>query len=352
MQTSDIIKKVRRLEIRTRHLVTDALSGAYHSSFKGRGMDFEEVREYAIGDDVRAIDWNVSAKMDKPFVKLFREERELTLMLLVDLSASGIFGSVEQSKRERAAEIASVLAFSATLNNDKVGLIGYTDRVEHYLPPKKGRRHVLRLIRDILAFQPKGRGTGHRCALDYLNRVQRRRSVVFLISDFLDNQSPDLPESPTPPPRRSPAKSNPSPPHSHSHPHSHFHSHFHPHAPSRRSPERAEAKADHSQPPLYQSLALTNQRHDLVSIALSDPREERLPDIGIVALEDAETGEVVEIDTGSAALRQRYADAARRRRAEFQSNMRKKGLDWIEARTDEPYLPALRRLFARRASRH
>jgi len=394
MQTSDIIKKVRRLEIRTRHLVTDALSGAYHSSFKGRGMDFEEVREYAIGDDVRAIDWNVSAKMDKPFVKLFREERELTLMLLVDLSASGIFGSVEQSKRERAAEIASVLAFSATLNNDKVGLIGYTDRVEHYLPPKKGRRHVLRLIRDILAFQPEGRGTGHRCALDYLNRVQRRRSVVFLISDFLafqpegrgtghrcaldylnrvqrrrsvvflisdflDNQSPDLPESPTSPPRpssakapppsrRSPAKSNPSHPHSHSHFHSHSHSHSH--APSRRSPERA--KADHSPPPLFQSLALTNQRHDLVSIALSDPREERLPDIGIVALEDAETGEVVEIDTGSAALRQRYADAARRRRAEFQSNMRKKGLDWIEARTDQPYLPALRRLFARRASRH
>jgi len=319
MQTSDIIKKVRRLEIRTRHLVTDALSGAYHSSFKGRGMDFEEVREYAIGDDVRAIDWNVSAKMDKPFVKLFREERELTLMLLVDLSASGIFGSVEQSKRERAAEIASVLAFSATLNNDKVGLIGYTDRVEHYLPPKKGRRHVLRLIRDILAFQPEGRGTNHRAALDYLNRIQRRRSVVFLISDFLDNQAPDTFDLKNTP------RDTPSPP---SHPHSHFHS------------------------PLFQSLALTNQRHDLVSIALSDPREEHLPDIGLVALEDAETGEVVEIDTGSSALRQRYADAARQRRAAFQSNMRKKGLDWIEARTDEPYLPALRRLFARRASRH
>ena len=150
-------------------------------------MDFEEVREYAIGDDVRSIDWNVSAKMDRPFVKVFREERELTLMLLVDLSASGIFGSVEQSKRERAAEIASVMAFSASQNNDKVGLILYTDTVEHYIPPKKGRRHILRLIRDLLFFKPRGTGTDHQAALDYLNRVTKRKSVVFLISDFLES---------------------------------------------------------------------------------------------------------------------------------------------------------------------
>lgn len=293
MTPSDIIKKVRRLEIRTRKLVTDSVTGAYHSSFKGRGMDFEEVREYAIGDDVRTIDWNVSAKMDKPFVKVYREERELTLMLLIDLSASGIFGSIDQSKRERAAEIASVLAFSATRNNDKVGLLLYTDVVEHYIPPKKGRRHILRVIRDILFVEPEQRGTDHKSALDYLNRVQRRKTVVFLISDFLE--------------------------------------------------------ADSS---LFKTLALTNQRHDLIAIALSDPRESELPPVGLITLEDAETGEMVEIDTGSKALRERYKQLAAKRRNAFQSGMRKKGIDWIEASTEGPYLPALRQLFARRASRH
>lgn len=300
MNTADIIKKVRRLEIRTRRLVTDSVTGAYYSSFKGRGMDFEEVREYAIGDDVRTIDWNVSAKMDRPFVKVFREERELTLMLLIDLSASGVFGSVEQSKRERAAEIASVIAFSASQNNDKVGLLLYTDDVEHYIPPKKGRRHILRVIRDILFFEPKGKGTEHKSALDYLNRVQRRKSVVFLISDFLDNNS--------------------------------------------------ETATPDSQ--LFTTLSLTHQRHDLVSIALSDPREFELPEVGLITLEDAETGETVEIDTGSRSVRERYAKLARERRETFQTGMRKKGLDWIEARTDQPYLPALRKLFALRASRH
>ncbi len=305
MNTSDIIKKVRRLEIRTRRLVTDSVTGAYYSSFKGRGMDFEEVREYAIGDDVRTIDWNVSAKMDRPFVKVFREERELTIMLLIDLSASGIFGSVEQSKRERAAEIASVIAFSASQNNDKVGLLLYTDEVEHYIPPKKGRRHILRVIRDILFFQPKGKGTHHKSALDYLNRVQRRKSVVFLISDFLESDSSDN-NSPLP--------------------------------------------TSHS--PLFSTLALTHQRHDLVSIALSDPREYELPEVGLITLEDAETGEMVEIDTSNRRTRERYAQLARERRERFQTGMRKKGLDWIEAHTDQPYLPALRQLFARRASRH
>ncbi|MFT5837428.1 MAG: hypothetical protein ACI9ZV_000933 [Candidatus Azotimanducaceae bacterium] len=300
MTPADIIKKVRRLEIRTRRLVTDSVTGAYYSSFKGRGMDFEEVREYAIGDDVRTIDWNVSAKMDRPFVKVFREERELTLMLLIDLSASGIFGSVEQSKRERAAEIASVIAFSASQNNDKVGLLLYTDEVEHYIPPKKGRRHILRVIRDILFFEPTGKATDHKAALDYLNRVQRRKSVVFLISDFIEN----------------------------------------------------DASLSTPNSPLFSTLALTHQRHDLISIALSDPREYELPEVGLITLEDAETGEMVEIDTGSRQVRERYAKLAQERRAHFQSGMRKKGLDWIEARTDGPYLPALRQLFARRASRH
>lgn len=306
MNTSDIIKKVRRLEIRARHLVTEAVTGAYYSSFKGRGMDFEEVREYAIGDDVRTIDWNVSAKMDRPFVKVFREEREMTLMLLIDLSASGVFGSVEQSKRERAAEIASVLAFSATQNNDKVGVLLYTDEVEHYIPPKKGRRHILRVIRDILFFTPKGRRTSHKAALDYLNRVQRRKTVVFLISDFLDYQ-----------------------------------------ATNNQQPTTTTTTNN-----LFDTLALTNQRHDLISIALSDPRESELPKVGLITLEDAETGEMVEIDTGNKHTRQRYATLARQRQQEFDSHMRKKGLDWIQARTDQPYLPALRKLFARRASRH
>jgi uncharacterized protein (DUF58 family) len=293
MNTAEIIKKVRRLEIRTRKLVTDSVTGAYHSSFKGRGMDFEEVREYSIGDDVRTIDWNVSAKMDRPFIKVYREERELTLMLLIDLSASGIFGSVEQSKRERAAEIASVLAFSATRNNDKVGLLLYTDTVEHYIPPKKGRRHILRVIRDILFFEPEGRGTDHKTALDYLNRVQRRKTVVFLVSDFIDSDET-----------------------------------------------------------LFNTLSLTNQRHDLISIALSDPRENELPTVGLITLEDAETGEMVEIDTGNPSIRKRYRSEANARREAFQRGMRKKGIDWIETSTAGPYLPALRQLFARRAARH
>lgn len=293
MTPSDIIKKVRRLEIRTRKLVTDSVTGAYHSSFKGRGMDFEEVREYTIGDDVRTIDWNVSAKMDKPFVKVYREERELTLMLLIDLSASGIFGSIKQSKRERAAEIASVLAFSATRNNDKVGLLLFTDEVEHYIPPKKGRRHILRVIRDILFYQPEGKKTNHKTALDYLNRVQRRKAVVFMISDFLGTDDS-----------------------------------------------------------IFQTLALTNQRHDLITIALSDPRESSLPAVGLITLEDAETGENVEIDSSNRSVRVRYSLEAAKRQEHFKSSMRKKGLDWIEASTDGPYLPALRQLFARRANRH
>ena len=293
MNSSDIINKVRRLEIRTRSLVTDSISGAYHSSFKGRGMDFEEVREYCVGDDVRSIDWNVSAKMGKPFIKVFREERELTLMLVIDLSASGIFGSVQQSKREYAAEIASVLAYSATLNNDKVGLILYTHEVEQYIPPKKGRSHILRLIRDLLFYQPQGRKTNHREALDYLNRVQKRKSVVFLISDFLQTKSDT-----------------------------------------------------------FSKLSLTNQRHDLISIALSDPRENEIPNVGLITLEDAETGELIEVNTADSSVRKRYQNQAKQRQYLFNKQMLQNGLDYVQVGTDEPYLPALRKLMARRASRH
>lgn len=284
---------MRRLEIRTRSLATDSISGAYHSSFKGRGMDFEEVREYCVGDDVRSIDWNVSAKMGKPFIKVFREERELTLMLVIDLSASGIFGSVQQSKREYAAEIASVLAYSATLNNDKVGLILYTHEVEHYIPPKKGRSHILRLIRDLLFYQPQGRKTNHREALDYLNRVQKRKSVVFLISDFLQTSSDT-----------------------------------------------------------FSKLSLTNQRHDLISIALCDPRENEIPNVGLITLEDAETGELIEVNTADSSVRKRYQNQAKQRRYLFNKQMLQNGLDYVQVGTDEPYLAPLRQLMARRASRH
>lgn len=292
MTPAEIIRKVRKLEIRTRHLVTDAVSGAYHSSFKGKGMDFEEVREYTAGDDVRTIDWNVSAKMDKPFVKIYREERELTLLLLIDLSASGIFGSIKQSKRERAAEIASVLAFSATRNNDKIGLLLYSEDVEKYIPPKKGRQHILRVIRDILFFRPQGTATNHTKALQYLSRVQRRKAVVFLISDFLDTEDS-----------------------------------------------------------LFKSLALVNKRHDLINIALSDPRESELPNVGLISLEDAESGHVTEIDTGHSRIRRDYRSAALARREQLTTQMQEKGLDWVEASTDSPYLPALQQLFARRARR-
>src|SRR5271169_2767916 len=184
MLAKEIIKKVRHIEIHTRHLVNDVFAGEYHSVFKGRGMEFQEVREYEPGDDVRSIDWNVTARLGHPFVKKFREERELTVMLVVDVSASGQFGSVRQTKNELAAELAAVLAFSAIRNNDKVGLIMFTDQIEKYVPPKKGRGHVLRVVREILAFQPKGRGTNLTRALDYLNHVQTRRAVTFVLSDF------------------------------------------------------------------------------------------------------------------------------------------------------------------------
>lgn len=307
MTPDEILKTVRALEIRARRLVTEAVTGAYHSSFKGRGMDFEEVREYAIGDDVRTIDWNVTARMDHPYVKVFREERELTLMLLVDLSASGSFGSVDRSKRELAAEIGGILAFSATRNNDKVGLVLYTDTVERYIPPKKGRRHVLRVIRDILAHEPRGRGTDHSGALDFLQRVQRRHGVVFVISDFLE---------PDPGPTIAPG-----------------------------APTAA------ANPELTRKLMLANRRHDLVCVALSDPRERDLPDVGRITLEDAETGEVVEIDTRDKRLRANYRGAATERQAAFDQAMRRAGVDCVEASTDRPYLPALRGLFARRAHR-
>lgn len=296
-----ILKKVRQVEIRTRQLVNNALVGAYHSSFKGRGMDFEEVREYAAGDDVRAIDWNVTAKMDRPFVKLFREERELTLLLMVDVSASGVFGSGEQSKRELAAEVASVLAFSALKNNDKVGLILFTDQVEQYIPPKKGRKHILRVIREILFFEPEHRGTDIVLALDYMNRLMRQRSLCFLISDFL------------------------------------------------QGPEGALPDPD-AQNPLFRALSLTHRRHDLMALMLRDEREYALPNVGIVSLEDAETGEMVEIHTGDRRTRERYAALNLQRFHAVQKAMQQRGIDMLSISSGEPYINVLRRFFEKRAA--
>ena len=293
-----IMSGMRQLEIRTRRMVNDSLAGSYHSVFKGRGMDFDEVREYSPGDEVRTIDWNVTARAGRTFVKKFTEERELTMLLLVDISASGNFGSSSLSKRDLAAELASVLAFSAIRNSDKVGLLLYTDRVERYLPPKKGRRHVLRVVRDILYHTPESTGTDMVKALDIVNHVLHRRAIVFLISDF---ESPGDPLA-----------------------------------------ERAA---------LRRAMRQTNRRHDLVAVHIEDPREKALPNLGIVALEDAETGEVIELDTGSAAVRQRFQEESAERNRRLVSDFRSEGIDTLQLQTDVPYIPALQRFFKTRERR-
>ncbi len=293
--TREILKKVRQIELRTRRLVTDAMAGEYHSVFKGRGMDFDEVREYSPGDEVRLIDWNVTARTGVPFIKKLREERELTLLLAVDVSASGKYGSNTQSKRELAAEVASVLAFSAIRNRDKVGLLLFTDEVEHYVPPKKGRTHVLRVIRDILFTTPQRRGTDVAAALDFTNDVLKRKAVVFVISDFIE--PPDAFDR------------------------------------------------------LKKQLRTTNKRHDLVLLHLRDRHEEKLPALGLLTLEDPETGEVMEIDTGSRGVRDSFAILARERMDQFRRAARQAGVDTLELRTGEPYSHALYSFFQRRSGR-
>ena len=293
-----IMSGMRQLEIRTRRMVNDSLAGSYHSVFKGRGMDFDEVREYSPGDEVRTIDWNVTARAGRPFVKKFTEERELTIFLLVDISASGNFGSGAMSKRDLAAELASVLAFSAIRNSDKVGLLLFTDQIETYLPPKKGRRHVLRVVRDILHHTPRSIGTDAVKALDIANRLLHRRAVVFLISDF---ETPNNPVT-----------------------------------------ARAE---------LRRAMRRTNRRHDLIAVHVEDPREKELPDVGIVALEDAESGEVIELDTASAAVRKRFKELSLERGRRLVSDFRSEGIDTLQLQTDAPYMPALQRFFKTRERR-
>ena len=305
----EILKKIRQIELRTNRVVTETLAGAYHSVFKGQGMNFDEVREYQPGDDVRSIDWNVTARMNHPFIKKFVEERELTLMLMVDVSGSGLFGSRAQSKRELAAEIASVLAFSAIRNNDKVGLMLYTDEVEKYIPPRKGRGHVLRVIREVLYYEPRRRGTNLVQALEFMGRVLPHKAICAVISDFLINEPADSPARPPNP------QAGPLP------------------------------KA------LQTALRMANRRHDVVAIHVSDHYEMELPALGRLILEDAETGEVLEGNTGNATGRAAFALRQQKHQDDLARQLRGAGVDTIQLRTDQEYGPALGRFFENREKR-
>lgn len=286
----EYLKKIRRIEIRTNRMAQNLLAGAYHSVFKGRGMDFEEVREYQPGDDVRTIDWNVTARTGSPHIKKYREERELRIIILVDVSASDQLGSGTQSKKELAAEVASVFAFSACRNSDKVGLLLYSDQVESYVPPRKGRSHVFRLIREILFFRPAHRGTRLKAALDYLNLVERRPAIVFVISDFLDSN-------------------------------------------------------------FEKALRITNQHHDVIAISIFDRREVELPDVGSIALEDAETGEILEVNTSDRRLREEFSRRATHERTERRKALERTGLDIIDLETGKSFQLALKSFFDRRIRR-
>jgi uncharacterized protein (DUF58 family) len=291
MITKELAKKIRVLQITTRKVVNDVLAGEYGSVFRGRGMEFDEVREYMPGDEIRSIDWNVTARTGHPYVKRFVEERELTVMFLVDLSASGAFGSLRKLKNEIAAELCALLAFSAVKNNDKVGLIVFTDRVEMFIPPKKGTKHVLRVIRELLSFKPRPASTDIEGALDYLGRVTTKRSVVFLVSDF-----------------------------------------------------QAEG--------FEKKIRVLGKRHDLIAVTIVDPREVQLPDVGLIELEDAETGEVVLVDTSSAAVRKRYERLGREEQKRLKELFNSTGVDQIEVMTDRDYVPRLISFFRAREKRH
>ncbi|MDP8264758.1 MAG: DUF58 domain-containing protein [Candidatus Aceula lacicola] len=294
MIPKEILKNVRHIEIRTSRLVTNVFAGAYHSVFKGLGMEFDEVREYQPGDDIRTIDWNVTARTGKPHIKKFVEEREMTVMLLVDASKSCQFATVNELKSKLAAEIAAVLAFSAIRNNDKIGLIIFTDGIEKFIPPRKGIRHVLRVIREVLYYQPKGQKTDIREALEYLSRVTTRKSVSFLISDFFESDIV------------------------------------------------ARLKKD---------LAIANKRHDLIAVTLNDPRESELPDCGIIDLEDAETGEMFSVDSGNFGVREEYRKSSKERVLKREELFRSVGMDFINISTDRPYANDLAKFFIKRRKR-
>ncbi len=287
MDTKELLKKVRKIEIKTRRLSDHVFGGEYHSAFKGRGMTFSEVRQYQFGDDVRSIDWNVTARYNEPFVKVFEEERELTLMLMVDVSGSEMFGTQSQFKKEVITEIAATLAFSATQNNDKIGLMLFTDKIELYIPPKKGRSHVLRIIRELIEFKPEGKKTDITGALKYLSNVLKKKAIVFLLSDFIADE--------------------------------------------------------------YQhTLKIAANKHDLTGIRVYDRREEEIPDLGIVQMQDEETGEYLTVNTGSKSVRINYAEFYRQRKNYFTESFRLSGAGTIDTRVDESYVTKLLGYFKRR----
>lgn len=312
MIPKELFQKVRRIEITTSRLVSDVFAGQYHSVFKGQGIEFDEVREYQPGDDVRTIDWNVTARTGKPHIKKFIEERELTVMILVDVSFSCRFASVNMLKSQLAAEVAAILAFSAIRNNDKVGLIIFTDKIEKFVPPRKGLRHVLHVIREVLYFEPSGRSTDITNALEYLNKVTTRKSIAFLISDFFPSgamwQAAD-------------------------------------------GGHKFREQMDESEEILKKSLAIANKRHDVIAITLNDPREMELDDCGILTLEDAETGKTVLIDSSDAALRKQYRQINNDRIEKRERLFRSVGNDYIDISTDVPYTDAIVKFFIKRRRR-
>ncbi len=290
MLTKELLKQVRQIEIRTKGLVNQIFSGEYHSVFKGRGMAFSEVREYQFGDDIRNIDWNVTARFGHPFIKVFEEERELTVILLVDLSGSQFFGSIEKTKQQITAELSAILAFAALKNNDKVGLILFSDRVEKFVAPRKGRKHVLRIIRDLLSFEPKGRGTNIKNALEFLNHSIKKKSIVFLISDFADDNYEKI-------------------------------------------------------------LKIISRKHDFVSITINDPRENEIPKVGLIKLQDAETGEIRIIDTSNKEFQSnfmRFKNTIKKNRDEI---FRKNKIDFIDVNTNESYIKPIVNFFRTREKR-
>ncbi len=290
MLSSEIIKKISSIHIRTNYLVNDILAGEYESAFRGRGMEFEEVREYTPGDDVRTIDWNVTARTGHPYVKVFTEERELTIMLMIDVSSSGQFGTVKELKNEVAAEVAAILAFSAIKNNDKVGLIIFSERIEKYIPPKKGRSHVWRVIREIVQFRPKKSATDIGASLKFFNKVTKRRCVCFLISDFLAED-------------------------------------------------------------YEKTLFIANKKHDVIAVTITDPREMKLPNIGFIELEDAETGEAILIDTYDKNITRGFDVLTRKRAIERKNSFRSMDIDSIDIVTDRSYIQPIMRFFKMREKR-
>ena len=290
MLTKELLKQVRQIEIRTKELVNQVFSGEYHSVFKGRGMEFSEVREYQFGDDIRNIDWNVTARFGHPFIKIFEEERELTVMLLVDLSGSLIFGTVEKTKQQVAAELSAILAFSALKNNDKVGLILFTDKIEKFVPPRKGRSHVLRIIREVLSFEPEGKSTNLKAALEYMNSTIKKRSIVFLLSDFMDSGYEKI-------------------------------------------------------------LRIIGKKHDLIGVVLNDKRESEIPRLGLIKLTDAETGEERWVDTSSTKVQNRLQEVRRNMIQQRKSLFVSSRLDSIEIQTGDDYVKPLVQFFRLREKR-